>query len=159
LAEREGTLEGQAPLADFSRLMEEPQPPGESDGASRVNWTAHGERRPVPGGEPLPVLHLRARTTVQRTCQRCLQPVRLDVEVDRRFVFAPNESEAERWDADMEEDVLALSRSLNLLELVEDELLLALPLVPRHDDCALPAPQELERHQPFAALANWRRND
>jgi uncharacterized protein len=57
--------------------------------------------------------------------------------------------------------VLALPRTLDLRELVEDELLLALPLVPRHDTCPVPLnltvdPVETdapaERKNPFAAL-------
>ena len=55
-----------------------------------------------------------------------------------------------------------LSRSFDLLELVEDELLMAMPVVPRHDQC--PAPVKLAvaddafdapaagRPNPFAAL-------
>jgi uncharacterized protein len=60
--------------------------------------------------------------------------------------------------------VLALTRHLDALELVEDELLLSLPLVPRHEVCPQPLPvttAELpededgdeERPNPFAALA------
>jgi len=66
-------------------------------------------------------------------------------------------------DADSDVDVLALSRSVDLRELVEDELLLAMPLVPRHEVCPAPllAPQadvafeeaEQDRPNPFAALA------
>ena len=34
-----------------------------------------------------------------------------------------------------EEDLLALSREFDLHELIEDELLMALPVVPKHDEC------------------------
>ena len=72
------------------------------------------------------------------------------------------EAAAEALDAEIEDDVLALSKSLDLRELVEDELLLALPIVPRHDVCpqplplpvdSAPAPEDpTERPHPFAAL-------
>ena len=43
-------------------------------------------------------------------------------------------------DAGDEEDVLALPRSLKVSELMEDELILALPLVPLHSVCPVPLP-------------------
>jgi uncharacterized protein len=61
--------------------------------------------------------------------------------------------------------VLALERALDLHELVEDELLLVLPMVPRHETCTPPAgaatpPAPADDAQaaphPFAALAGWR---
>jgi uncharacterized protein len=71
---------------------------------------------------------------------------------------------AAELDADHEDDVLALNRSLDLRSLVEDELLLALPLVPRHDVCPEPLPlvdddenAEPERANPFAVLAALKR--
>jgi uncharacterized protein len=86
--------------------------------------------------------------------------------VARTLRFVPTEEEAARLDeAEEEEDVLALPRALNLHELIEDELILALPLVPRHEQCPEPLPWEPEMPtapaevpgeevaHPFAALA------
>jgi uncharacterized protein len=50
-------------------------------------------------------------------------------------------------DADSEDDVLALTRALDLQELVEDELLLALPLVPRHEVCPQALPMSGRRRR------------
>jgi uncharacterized protein len=57
-----------------------------------------------------------------------------------------------------------MTRSLDLVSLVEDELLLALPLVPRHEVCPQPLPmshgddvQEEPAPNPFAALAVLKR--
>jgi len=129
----------------------------------------------VRGGQPELWLHLSLNTTVLRTCQRCLQPVALPMAVERDFLFAPTEAQAQAWDAERDDaDVLVLSPSFNLLELLEDELLLALPLVPRHDTCPQPlvapmgepaaqgegpesSPNELERDNPFAILAQLKR--
>jgi len=64
--------------------------------------------------------------------------------------------------------VLALLPSLDLRALVEDELILALPLIPRHDTCPLPLPMSAGSAElaadgppahPFAALAALRRGD
>ena len=58
--------------------------------------------------------------------------------------------------------MLALEPALDLQSLVEDELLLALPLVPRHEVCPEPLPLEPEpaapaAAHPFAALAALKR--
>ena len=97
-------------------------------------------------------------------CQRCLGPVCAELQVDRAFRFVADEATAIAEDVETEEDLLVLTRHLDLAELVEDELLLALPLVPRHDVCPDPLPltsspadeaaedAEVPPH-PFAALA------
>jgi uncharacterized protein len=99
-------------------------------------------------------------------CQRCLGPVDVPLQVDQWFRFVADEATAEALDDEVEEDLLALSREFDLHELIEDELLMALPLVPRHDEC--PDPVQLstsdedfdsasaERPNPFAALASLR---
>lgn len=130
-----------------------------------VRWQARGESRPRRGGDPEIWLHLEAETNAWLVCQRCLAPVRLPLEVRRSFLFAADEAQAERLDEELEEDVLVLSRGLDLRELVEDELILALPIVPRHERCPQPLPvaadavpePAAEQPHPFAALAGLRR--
>ena len=108
-------------------------------------------------------LHLRAETHLWLVCQRCLQPVAVDVHGRRSFQFVAGEADAARLDADSEDDVLALTRSLDLLALAEDELLLNLPLVPRHEVCPQPLPLAAgpalpdDAPHPFAALAALKR--
>lgn len=158
LADLAATLEGQCALLDMPRLNADALPAG--DGQAR--WAVALERRSVVAGTADPCLHLTARATVQLVCQRCLQPMAQALAVDRRFRFVASEAEAERQDEDADhEDVLALPPRgrLDLQPLVEDELILALPLVPRHDVCPQPLPQpdnaqadEPAAH-PFAALA------
>jgi uncharacterized protein len=106
-------------------------------------------------------LHLKAGALLSLTCQRCLQPVEVPVAVERSFRFAPDEQTAAAQDDESEEDVLALSREFDLAGLVEDELLMELPLAPRHETCP-PVHMVLEeesfegssaRHEnPFAVL-------
>ena len=154
-----GQLAGAWPGADLPRLVGSQALP-QDVGADAVNWQCRGERRPVAGADPEIWLHLWARTQVWLTCQRCLQPLHEPLAIERRLRFVRDEAQAEALDAESEDDVLALSRSLDLRELVEDELLLALPLVPRHDRCpqplavdvAAPAAEVLPREHPFAAL-------
>lgn len=158
-AEDGGPLKGQQRLQEHQRLLAEAQGRG-ADLA--VSWTASGELRNPGHVSPEIWLHLQAHTVLPLTCQRCLGPVEVPVEVDRSFRFVADEDMAAAQDEEAEEDVLALSRSFDLVELVEDELLMALPLAPRHEVCPQPvamgvadeafdsAPQE--RENPFAVL-------
>ena len=123
------TLDGHWPLAGFKRLVEGVAQDGD------VDWSVRGQQRPVAGREPEVWLHLTARARVWRDCQRCLQALALELDLSRALRFVADEATAEALDADSDDDVLALPRSLDLHELVEDELLLALPLVPMHAQC------------------------
>ena len=149
-------IEGEWPLADLPRVADvqvADTPP------RTVEWHARGERRTGPGSTSETWMVLQLRTTLDLPCQRCLDPVEVPVVVDRGFRFVADESTAEALDAEIDDDVLASTRALDLRSLIEDELLLALPLVPRHDVCPQPVKMQSgddtagrEAH-PFAALA------
>lgn len=154
------TLRGQEPLSAFARLLAE----AAGAGSERpVQWQARGETRQDAGGLAQVWLFLRARASLPLVCQRCLGPADIEVVADRAFRFAATEAQAAEQDEQAEEDVLVLSREFNLRELVEDELLMALPLVPRHEVCPVPvtlAVQDADfeaaqaaKPNPFAALA------
>jgi uncharacterized protein len=164
---REGAaLEGVWPLEGLERLAQS-QAEGLAPAGRQLHWRASGQRFERVAASAQIWLHLKARTTVRLVCQRCLQAMEVPLEIDRRFRFVRNENEAAELDAQVEEDILVLSRSLDLRELVEDELLLALPLVPRHEDCRHPAAGLVEApaaaealaepSHPFAALAALKR--
>jgi len=154
----DSALRGQWPLAGMARLAE--CLAAATDGAAA--WQAGGSLVPVTGGEPELWLALQARAEAPLTCQRCLQPMVEPLHVDRRFRFVHGEDEAARLDEESDDDVLALPPRLDLHALLEDELILALPIVPRHDECPepLPLPADLPPEEPedaaphpFAKLA------
>jgi len=129
-----------------------------------IHWRVGAEVRKVAGGAAQTWLHLVASTAVTLECQRCLQPLLEPLAVDRWFRFVASEEEAELLDEESDEDVLVASRAFNLQALIEDELILALPLVPRHTSCPQPLPAaiadeaaEEPASNPFAALAALRR--
>lgn len=157
-------LAGEWPLGAMTRLAEAchaEHPPQPQDA---VAWQARGEIRRA-NGESQTWLGLSLRTGMNLTCQRCLGAVRVPLAVDAKFRFVDGEAQAAALDADAEEDVLASTRSLDLRTLAEDELLLALPLVPRHDRCPTPLPQSSSEPDgeaepapnPFAALAGLKK--
>lgn len=159
LGKHAGTLQGQWPLAGMRRLGESLC--AVSDG--NVIWSAQGSLLPVMGGAPELWLELQAHAEVPLQCQRCLQTLVEPLEVQRRFRFVRTEEEAARLDEESEDDVLVLPQRLDLHELLEDELILALPIVPRHGVCPQPLPMPLDELEdeepapnPFAALAALR---
>jgi len=159
-----GALAGEWPQRDFTRLTDSLMPTPGDTLPPPVAWSAAGEARPVSGAAPECWLRLEAHSTVTLQCQRCLQPMAEAVAIDRDFRFVHDEDEAARLDEESEDDVLVASRSFDLRELVEDELILALPLVPRHASCPQPLPMSAadeevddEAPNPFAALAALRR--
>ncbi len=162
-AAQAGRLEGVWPAATMPRLVADAPVGVDRASTGDVHWRAEGQTRPVRGGDPELWLHLVADTEVLRECQRCLAPVALPIALDRWLRFVADEAQAAELDADSDDDVLALPRSLDLVELIEDELLLALPLVPTHEVCPEPLPMSAgpaEGEQaaepaahPFAALA------
>ena len=107
-------------------------------------------------------LVLQAEVGLALQCQRCRTPVVEKVVAERDFLFVADEATAEAMDEDSEADVLVISRDFDALALVEDELILSLPLVPRHDVCPESLPDAAvdedfasasERPNPFAKLA------
>lgn len=92
-------------------------------------------------------------------CQRCLKNVVFPVDVRSRLLLVPN---GQSWpDEELAEDgydAVAAEKEMELSSLIEDELLLVLPIAPMHDICEAPMPliEELES-SPFAALAKLKK--
>lgn len=166
-----GRLEGRLSIEAVPRLADSVLRTADGADAEGIGWSATGSLQPVGGGAPQCIVDLACYATLTLECQRCLQPMAQPLRIDRRFRFVEGEDEAARLDEELEDDVLALVPRFDLLALVEDELLLALPLVPRHETCpALPAAlhpgsgndaagAEVEQRpdHPFAALAALKR--
>lgn len=100
-----------------------------------VRWQARGELRPKAGADDDIWLHLAAQVALPLTCQRCLTPVATDLTVDQWYRFVATEEIAMAEDDEAEEDLLVMAPQFDLLALLEDELLMAVPLVPMHETC------------------------
>jgi uncharacterized protein len=152
-------------LAHFHRLMEETAGLG---GETPVDYSVQGHIQTDASGLAEPWIELSANTSLMLTCQRCLGPVDVPVVFDRKFRFVANEELAAIEDEESEEDVLVLSKSFNLLELIEDELLMSMPPAPKHDVCPkvvklqaadtdfVDAP--VEKANPFAVLQQLKKS-
>lgn len=147
-------------LANYERLMQETQ----GLGAERlVNWSARGEVRTDEAGAGQVWLHLTVDACLPLTCQRCLNSVDVVVTANRSFRFVDGEESAQAQDEEAQEDVLALSPDFNLMGLIEDEVLMELPVVARHEVCPVEVKLAAvdpdfeaaltEKSNPFAVLA------
>ena len=153
-------ISGEELLQNYERLAQELQAPAPD---LTLKWQATGESRTAVDGSVRPAIHLQVQANVPLTCQRCMEAVHTPIDVDRHFIFVPDEATAAAMDDDSEDDVLEMSADFNLLGLIEDEVLMALPLVPRHDVCPTGVVQSAqtddfndvgeEKPNPFAALA------
>jgi uncharacterized protein len=156
-----GSLAGSWPLPSLARLAGSTVPLADG-GEDPVRWKVEGTLAPLLGAGPQAALHVVADAAVGLECQRCLQRMVVPLSIDRCVFFVPGEDAAASLDAESDEDVLALEPAVDLKELVEDELLLALPLVPRHEVCPEPlpfdpGPETPAAEHPFAALAALKR--
>ena len=110
-------------------------------------------------------------TKVPMECQRCLNTVEIDLVLDFHLALVDDEALIERLDEDADFIILGESEattrgsmdapaSADLLALIEDELLLLMPLSPRHEVCEhkhQPAEEDIveeKRENPFEVLAN-----
>ena len=126
------TVQGAIPLAELARLRV--QSSGEPADTA-AHFDATGSERFDATGHPQIWLHLSASCQLTLECQRCLRPAVIDVAFERDFRFVANEALAAVEDEESDEDVLVFERQFNLHNLVEDELLMAIPLVPMHPSC------------------------
>lgn len=156
-AEDAAELSGAEPMAAFRRLADEARAAIQD---REVTWSAEGELRNPGHVQPEVWLHLQADAMLPMTCQRCLEPVDVRLEVDRSFRFVADEATAAAEDDEAEEDLLAISRAFDLPGLIEDELLMEVPVVPRHAVCPHEVPlstadeafAEAAPQHPFAVL-------
>jgi uncharacterized protein len=125
LAAQHSTVKREFPLECFERLADRLVRP---EGRVRVelHYTEAGE---FPGLEGV----LLANPWL--VCQRCLEPFEARVESPVRVALVANDPDADRVPEDFE-PVQTQSGWFDLHEMVEDELLLALPLVPLHETAA-----------------------
>lgn len=146
LAADEAVIEAEIALAELERIR--PLLRGDA-GLARGRFHFHRE-------SALAVAEGHVSATLTVTCQRCLGEMTLPVDTDSRLAFVADAAAS----ADMagsREPVIAVDGQVSLAMLIEEELLLALPLAPMHRDArdchARPEEQaDQSRHRPFAGL-------
>jgi len=145
------TQQGMWPLKELPRLRDMLASEG---GEVAYEITGVRDERGRPG------LRLKVRGTLQLRCQRCLDTMPYEVQADATLVLAATLAEihAEPADAYAADRVVA-GKEMPVRDLVEDELILALPYAPRHESCSARASQDAaEKTLPFAGLRGLMRS-
>jgi uncharacterized protein len=157
LSRGEAEIEFEVPLAELPRLRSR---------IAGIGGSVRGTARFARQADTATVeLSLAGTATLQ--CQRCMQPMTLAVESTTHLALIAAEADAAAVPEELE-PVLAPEGRISAGELIEEELLLALPIVPLHrlpDECAVgreaPLVGELEpeqvRQRPFERLAEMLR--
>ena len=154
-------------LSEMPRLAKEASRNNPGDGFA---WQMETHFEDSPGSEPRQVLDLALKGRLHLVCQRCLQDCAVNLDEKRRFVLVASEAEADDYPLeDEEQEPLVASQHFNLLETIEDEVLMSLPLIPKHPEgfCephatvfGLEDEEEGldERENPFNILKNMKKN-
>jgi uncharacterized protein len=152
LSEAEADVDFVIPLAELPRLRAQ---------LASVTGEVHG-RVHFRRAKGIAVAELTVEGTASLVCQRCLEAMEIGVEAATEVGLIAKEADASRVPEELE-PVLAPEGRISIGELVEEELLLTLPIVPLHaegDPCevAESAPlvdgeREEETQKPFEQLA------
>lgn len=127
-----------------------------ADKQAKVSFTLQG------GRDRLQRLFLDLNITADMPliCQRCVKPMpfKLD-ETSHIVLFTNEESLDEAMLTDDELEGMLLEKELNVRELIEDQILMALPFSPRHEDCNNASLKQVnqDKPNPFAVLAGLKK--
>ncbi|WP_342612448.1 DUF177 domain-containing protein [Burkholderia ambifaria] len=130
---------GAVRLSQLPRMLNE-VPVDAPDRDTVFTWQAEGftqkELQDDGADGQQPYLRLAVHGHAWLTCQRCMTPYGETFDVDMTYRVVATEEEAEEFPLDDDEaDVIVGTRQFDLVDLIEEELLLSLPLVPKHEVC------------------------
>jgi len=123
------------------------------------DWQIQTQFTANQAGDLEQTLRLRLKGQASMTCQRCIQAFQYSLKVERLFIFVADEAAADAYP--IEDDLfdpLVSSTHFDILALIEDEILLSLPLVPKHPEASCSTSPLLgtveEPENPFKVLKN-----
>jgi uncharacterized protein len=141
--------EGELPVVDLTRLANEAV-----DRAGVLHWSLVGAADKF--GHPQ--LRLRVVGQINLVCQRCLGSMPFDMASESELTLAADDAAADAIEAlidDEDVDVIVADAAFDVISLIEDEALLALPLAPKHVTCPAQVdavPVADEKVSPFSVL-------
>jgi len=155
-----------AARAEFNLAVPFEELPGLPAEWATASGTVHATLR-FAREQGLSVVDVAIQGTVPMTCQRCLEPMTQELASNSRVAVVATSAQADAVPAEWE-TVLSSAGEVTLAGLIAEEVLLSLPVVPRHlvtRDCgplaseqlepvsaAAPAAQAAETQRPFADL-------
>jgi len=159
LAARGEHLRGTIPLKQMKRLTSALSY-GEGDVFIDVEFSVDINQVVILAGE--------IKTDTKLICQRCMGEMELPIAVDFELAFVRSEAEMERLPEGYEAALID-NTTMMLSDIIEDEILLALPPIPKHldENCNSdnvaegwgsqeiePDTEDVERENPFDILAS-----
>ncbi|UOD49595.1 YceD family protein [Orrella daihaiensis] len=173
LARNNGSVAGVFPIVRLSRLVQDLPAQHhireladiEQDATGAVWYEFKGSSQ--QGRRPR--VWLKVQAVVTLICQRCLGVMPFVIDETVEFELFPNEAKANASDSVDEADPdapepLVADGPIDLLGLVEDQLILAIPYVPKHETCE-PAKtsagdpvEQVKRESPFKVLEGLKRD-
>lgn len=118
-----------------------------------------------------PNLRLEVKGEIHFRCQRCLDKLTHVVELQAFLRLVKNEAELNQADNDDTIDAILATSELDVFDLIEEEIILSLPISSHHPDgkCTLNQPKSTESESnsvnrsqaahPFAALAKFKKTN
>ncbi len=139
------SLEGSWPIRDFPRLR---------DMLAREEGDIAYVLEGLRDERGRPSLRVKAQGMLALRCQRCLEALAYEVRVDELLVLAATQAEVDAEPADVNgADRVVGTKDMAVRDLIEDELILALPYAPRHPGCSAGASEQAaQKSSPFAGL-------
>jgi uncharacterized protein len=146
-AKRGSRVGGEIAVAELSRLVEYL-----ADQSGKLDCEVQGGRSDDGNGRF--ELRLSVDGELQLRCQRCLEAMRYPLQLRRRLrLVAPGAEWPEDDVEDEDFDAIEASKEMVVGSLIEDEVLLVLPVSPRHDVCGTPRSRDAKQDaSPFAVL-------
>lgn len=131
-----------------------------ADDAGVLDWSLRGELAEDQLGQQQAWLTVCVTGEVHLLCQRCLTSLSFPLAISNRLLLVATEAEADAGMLDEDDeavlngpDLMVAQTGQSVLELVEEEILLALPLIARHEACAVPQHDDGKAAaSPFASL-------
>ena len=121
-------------ISTLPRVADETSSVEPGDG---FHWELKTHFADSPGSESRQILELAVKGRIHLVCQSCLQDCILELAQESRFVMVATEEEADAFPMeDDQQEPLVASQHFDLLGLIEDEILLSMPLIPKHPEDA-----------------------
>ncbi len=153
LAERRASLNGSVPIESFSRLR-----------SLLLSYSGdiNIELSFEPGKGSTPRVTGQCRGRVVMECQNCLEAVEVAVEVDIDSVIVVSVEQLLALEQE-DDGIVCKGAMLPLVDIIEDDLLVSLPMVPRHDGrCgetySSPNDETPDTYRPFAGLERLKKD-
>ena len=149
-ARRGGELSGDVPVAELPRMSDIL-----ADSEGKISYILRG----LAGNDGKPQLELILDGACNLRCQRCLNALSYPIKLVSKLRLV-SEGEVDGSDIEDDEvDSIPAEKRLDVLALIEEELLLSMPIAPKHGsgECEIAAESLSRSNNPFAVLAGLKK--